>query len=84
VNVSATLEISLEVADKDIGSPAATTPQKQIIEHLEEMLQPVPDSAFTTPIISSYASVVDPKEGTEIRYMLTTCINGLTCYKLEE
>ncbi|KAJ8425740.1 hypothetical protein Cgig2_000800 [Carnegiea gigantea] len=82
VQDSATLEISPEATGKETGPPAATTPQKQIVEHLEEMVQPAPDTASTTPIVSAYASLVDPEEGTELRYMPTTCINGLTCAKL--
>jgi len=84
VNVSATLEISPEVANKDTDPPETTSPQKHFVEHLEEMVQLVPESALTTPIISSYASLVDPEEGTELRYIPTTCINGLTCAKLEK
>jgi len=36
------------------------------------------------PIYSSYASVVDPNEGTELRFVPTRIINEVKCAKLEK
>ncbi|KAJ8429593.1 hypothetical protein Cgig2_008564 [Carnegiea gigantea] len=66
----------------DLASPVAsdqgnalTTPQsahEQIVEHLEGM------------VTSTYASLVNLEEGTELQYVPTTSINGVKCVKLEQ
>ena len=71
--------VSPDVSPKAQDKSSGLTEQEQL-----ECSDPQDSQLSNPPLVSSYASLVDPEDGTELRYVQTSCINGMKCAKLEK
>jgi len=70
----------LQVGDDGPVSPiSASSPTVMNMIMMAQPTLPVPP--LVTPI-STYASLVDPEEGTDLKFMPTIVVNGLKCAQL--
>ncbi|KAJ8443060.1 LOW QUALITY PROTEIN: hypothetical protein Cgig2_004265 [Carnegiea gigantea] len=64
----------MQLGEAPTPSPSLSIPEENLEEQINE----------TVLIFSSYASMVDPEEGTELKFVPTQIINGVKCAKLDK
>ena len=79
--------IVIEQQGVESSTPSnSATPEARPSSPINGIVIQQASTAFAShvPLLSSYASMVDPDEGTDLKFMPTHSINGVRCAKVEE
>ena len=69
--------------DSESSEETPIPPTDEDVSDASELTATQTDTSLLVNLLSAYASLVDPEEGTDLQFVHTHSINGVKCAKLE-